>query len=411
MNSQVNPTSLSIHITASKDRLDIVVETGFKTLVEDKLCLWINKGFTIDEFYTQANYSLLEEDTKDPDLGIIDLRRLLIKLKDNGIWGYRIKYHGNIQPLTSPYWRSYNGVHIARAETLWYPFTVSCSSILDELIRSFYEWAIIEFKPRDELSIVTSLYTHEDNNVYLRENVEQAVEFLIAPFSKDSYNTVNAYSLDNLVYNAKQLSEILDEVKQLFNKVYRVTPPYREYNVVLINEGGGYKSGNLIVLDKRYTSNLNDLKACLIHELSHTWWGGYLKLCSRDSYWLLEAIPQYITARLLHELGISDIDERRTKLAKKVEELLKNPDYKPPTKILIPFNEFYEKIWHIMGEYVFHEIANTIGGYSELDKILASIMNAPMKELRPYCITWKKLLEEINRKADVTNVLAKYELI
>ncbi len=409
MDEQVSPTSLSIHIIASKNRLDITVETGFKTIVRDSLCLWINKGFKIDEFYTQASYSMLEEEVKDPDLGIMVLRRLLVKLKDDGIWGYKIRYHGIIQPLTTPYWRSYNGIHIARAETLWYPFTVSCSSILDGLIKSFYEWAIIEFKPRDNLSIATSLYTHEDN-VFLRENVEQAIEFLVAPFSKDSYNIVNAYSLGNLVYNAKQLNDVLDEVKQLYNRVYKVTPPYREYNIVFIDEGGGYRSGNLIVLDKRYTKNLDDLRACLIHELSHTWWGGYLKLCSRDSYWLLEALPQYITARLLHELGISDIDKRRMKLAEKVEELTKNPKYIPPTKILVPFNEFYEKIWRIVGEYVFHEIANTIGGYSELDSILANTMNTAMKELRPYCITWEKLLEVFNRRADVANILAKYGL-
>ncbi|WFO75476.1 hypothetical protein J4526_00820 [Desulfurococcaceae archaeon MEX13E-LK6-19] len=393
------PSSVVARISMVDNKLVFDVTIGFRDAIDGEKCLWLNPGLVVKEVLTQSPFELKSTLTKDPDVGVVDVNRVDILLRQP-VYGIRIKYEGLLKPLLISHWGSRDKLHIGRAETLWYPFTMACKNIVESLILCEHVISVMRFKLRDGLVAIASLEFQgiEDGEwIYTSGYKTSALEFIIGPFAKTEYSgrkTVYSYIVGEQMYPSKQLYDVIEEIEGLYKEVYGVEPPYSQYHIVFLDKTGGYKAGTLIALDKEYVKTIDALKANLIHELSHTWWGGFIKPCSSDSTWLTEAIPEYITTVLLDKLKIRKLKDRVKKIMKQAKELMKQKGYKPPTKIPMPLTDVEEKSWRIVGETILHEIAKEIG-YDTLNSILSNHMRKSMEEQKRYCITWKQLLQEI----------------
>jgi len=407
------PTSVnaSVDINESKILFDITVE--FTESIKGKACIWLNPGLSLNSIITQSHYRVSSAVSKDPDIGVMDANRICLEI-DQPVNNIRIVYQGLLKPWLISTWGSHGSLHIARSEILWYPFTISCQSILWGLFLCEHSVSTMRFKLREGLSVASSIeYQGVENgeHVYASKLKTGCLEFVAGPFKIDSYGgekLYNVYTLGEPIINARQVHDVIVEVESVFEELFGVMLPYSQYNIVIFEKTGGFKAGSLIVLDKDHVKTVKSLKAIIAHELSHTWWGGFVKLCSPDSLWLMEAIPEYMTTITLEKLGIARRENYVEQLLKQARETLKQEGYRPPMSIWIPLTDIEDMSWRIVGEAILHEIAGEVG-YSVLNEIIGSHIRKSMSTTRRYCVKWRELLNELKAVSGrVEDILRRY---
>jgi len=401
----------SVVIGENKILFDVTVE--FTEPVKGEVCIWLNPGLSISRVITHSHYRVLLTAFKDPDIGVMDANRVCLEV-DQPVNNIRVAYQGLLKPLLLPAWGSHGSIHIVRSEILWYPFTISCQSILWGLLLCEHSVSTMRFKLREGLSIASSIeYQGVENgeHVYTSKFKTGCLEFVAGPFKVDSYGgekTINVYTLDEPIISARQAHDVIVEVESVFEELFGVKPPYSRYNIVIHEKTGGFKAGSLIVLDKDQVKTMDRFKAIVAHELSHTWWGGFIKLCSPDSQWLWEAIPEYTTTIILDRLGIVSREDFVGKLLRRAQETLKQEGYRPPMGIWIPLTDIEDASWRIVGEAILHEIAKEVG-YSRFNEIIGSHMRKSMSTTRRYCVKWNELLSKLKATSEkVEDILKKY---
>ena len=381
---------------------------GSEMCIRDRL----NKGLSIELFDSDVEHSINEQIAHDPDLGVLELKRIDVLLK-NPLKKFYMKYHGVIEPTIYPAWGCHGDLYIIRAETLWYPFTVSCRTVFWGLLYGYHDKALILFKI-GKLTPVASLdVVSEDNGeiVFGGENIYQPIEFIIGPFKREVYagdKQLFVYTLNKPSYTSAELYKHLDNVERAYEELYSVKSPHNQYHLVFLKETGGFHAGSMIVLDEKYIKTSKGLTLNLVHEFSHIWWAGKIKLCSPDSTWLMEAIPEYITTRIGGILGILEYTKQVKEVVNKAKSILRSGRYRPPTTIPMPMNEYSESIWRVVGPSIFYEVGNVIG-YESLDHILSVFMEESLSSNKPYCLTWKTLRRMLyNLDERVSQILNRY---
>lgn len=404
----------SIDIKGDKILFDVSLE--FTEPIKGEICIWLNPGLSLNEITTRSSYRISSEISKDPDIGAININKINLVI-DQPVNSIRIVYQGLLKPLLMSVWGSHGNFHIARGETLWYPFTTSCQSILWGLLLCEHMISVMRFKLRGELSVASSIEyqgVEDGERVYVSRLKTGCLEFIAAPLKINSYDgekIVDVYSLGEPIYSAKQIHDVIMEIENVFEELFGVKPPYSQYSIVFLEKTGGFKAGSLIVLDKDLVKTVNSLKANMVHELTHTWWGGFIKLCSLDTVWLMEAIPEYMTTIILNRLGIVKQQNYIGKLLEQAREISKQEGYKPPTNIWIPLTDIEDRSWRVVGEAILHEIAGEVGE-NKFNEIIGSHMKRSMAITRRYCMKWGELLNELKAASEkVVNILKIYRVI
>jgi len=401
----------SVAIGENKILFDVTVE--FAEPVKGEACIWLNPGLTLSRIIVQSNYKASLTASKDPDIGFMDAIRVSLEV-DQPVKDIRVIYKGLLKPVLIPGWGSHGNIHIARSAILWYPFTISCQSILWGLLLCEHSASTTRFKLEEGLRVASSIEyqgVESGEHVYTSKFKAGCLEFVAGPFKIDSYSgekAVNVYTLSEPVISARQAHDAIVEVEGAFEELFGVKPPHGEYNVVVHEKTGGFKAGSLIILDKDQVKTMDRFKAIVAHELSHTWWGGLIKLCSPDSQWLWEAVPEYTTTIILDKLGILSKERFVEKLLKRAQETLKQEGYKPPMSIWIPLSDIEDASWRIVGEAILHEIASEVG-YSRFNEIIGSHMKKSIPTRRRYCLKWNELLNELKATSEkVEDILKRY---
>ncbi|WP_440059477.1 hypothetical protein ACSU1N_06730 [Thermogladius sp. 4427co] len=406
-------SSVDASVRVEGDRLFFDVAVELPEPVGGRICLWLNPGLDLGGVEAGSRFQLSHTLSKFI-IDVADVHRFELGLYQP-IKSLRLSYQGLLKPLFAPTWGSHGDTHVARGEILWYPFPVSCRDLLPSIYLCEHKKSAIRFRLRDGLVPAASLeYRGVEEGEYVYANKSKTtsmLEFVIAPFKTDFYEAekrVYVYSLGEPPYRAREIHDIILEVESVFEELFGVSLPRAEYSIVFLSRTGGFKADHLIVLDREQAETQAMLKSILIHELSHTWWLGFIKPCSSDTAWIMEAVPEYMTTLAKSRLGLSKLDEMVDKTIGRAGEIVMREGYKPPTSILIPLNETEDRSWRVVGEAILHEIARIIG-CGELNQILGHYMKESESATGRYCVKWGKIIDELASVNErILDVVGKY---
>jgi len=411
----LNPNSIDIKIYRLDNGLSFDANLVFDQSIKDNICLWMNRGLVIEDLKTNANSRIDQSIAKDPDLGLIDLRRAFIAV-EHPVRELYIKYHGSLEPTLFPSWGCRRDTCIGRAEVFWYPYTLSCGSVFWDLLQCSHREASIEifgngFTPIASIPVVEK---DGDHVLFRGSDVYQPLEFIIGSFEKqycgedfDLYMYYHGVQL----YSCGELYDYLDKIFSAYRELFNVDNPHKQHHIVFLENTGGFHTYSLTVLDRKYVDIYKGLLLNLIHEMSHIWWAGKIKLCSVDSTWLMESIPEYVTSRIAGYMGLIDLDEHVREMIMETNSYLSSKKYVPPTGIIMPMDDFSNKIWRVVGETLFLEIGMIVG-YNNLDQLFSKYMKRSMEKEGIMCLTWSMLRDElVNLDAQVAGVLERYRLM
>ncbi len=395
----MSPDIVAIDIELYNNKLNFDTELKFRGAVKKDLCLWLNRGLDIHSLKIDGGAVLANGISRDPDLGIADLRKIAISLNKSAD-RVEVSYSGILEPTMMPSWGCHGELCVGRGEVLWYPFSCSCKTILWGLLYGSHSRALLKFRVGGYTPIA-SIDLEEISGgavIFRGENVYQPLEFVLGPFKRDLCSDrfeLYMYTLRSPTYSCRELYRHLHRVLDAYTEIYSVEDPHRQHHIAFLEGSGGFHAGALTVLDSKQVSEPKALLLNLIHELSHIWWVGKIKLCSKSSTWLMEAIPEYITSRIAGSvLKIIDFEERAERVISRAREMLKQASYTPPTDIMIPMNALEDSIWRVVGQAIFYETGNAIG-YETLDRVLSKHMTNAMKSEKPYCLTWETLKNDL----------------
>lgn len=375
-----------------RDVLWFDVSVQFDEPIGEGACMWLNPGLSL----IVADVPLKQLGRfKDPATGM-ELNRFEI---GRPVRGFRITYRGLLRPLLMEVWGSRGDVHIARGEVFWYPFSASCGDLLLLVLLGGHREGIMRFRLRDGLSVAASLEYQgvEDSEHVYSGKAAIPLEFIAAPFRVGAYEgekLIRLYSLEEPPHGPRQIHDAIMEVEGVYEDLFGVGLPKRQFNVVFLRGGGNFMADSLLYLDADYTATPKGLRGSLAHELAHVWWGGLIKPCSPDSFWLIEAVPEYIATVVLGKLGVINLGEVVEKLVRRAREVAAGEGYKPPTAIKLPLSEPESESWRVVGEAIFHEAARVVG-YDELNRLLGAHMSRSAASTSRYCIRWADLLGEL----------------
>ncbi len=401
-----------LDIRLCRDGLRIEFEIATQC-VEGRLCLWFNRGLEIEKLYIDnVKQRISHELSVDPDLKAIELKRLFIEL-EKGRYSIKGVLKGRIEPIMGLH-GSIDKLHVLRPTTLYYPFTTSCKSILIPLLLCEHRDAEVLFHSDilHRFKCATSLY-RVDSYWRASERVSP-IEVVIGRFRisrfEDNFK-VYVYSLHRKpLYSAKKIHDVLEKIDMAYRESFDVEIPIKEHHIVFLPQGGGFSSGTLTALDERFVKDEKGLIVNLVHEICHKWWFGTIKFCDRESMWLSEAIPEYITDYILHFLKLKPIEDSKNKRLTIARDIVVDSKYRPPTDVPIPLSDFEEKIWRIVGTAILYRVEDTVGK-ENMFELLSRYMKESIKSKTLYCLTWSKMRSDlIELSSDVEKVLSEYRV-
>lgn len=415
-----NTDQVILDINVSPQSLSINSQLTVKAMKNiDTICLWLNPGFKITKVESSFGFPRVKKLNYDPDLNLLKLNSVEIvfdvPIKEGDLVDIKIWYKGSANTLISPYWGSFEGEHLLKQETLWYPVT-SCETIMTGFFLTHHCRAEIRVTANGLIPVTSLDLMHHEKDMYhwMREGLIDYVSLLASKFKVDELAEDNLhvylYKHPSIEADLKveDIADVLSNVIIHYLDTYNYKLPYSQLHVTIMPSGGGFLSGSLISIDADHIKSKNEFMASLLHEYAHIWWGRSLIPRDSESVWLIEAIPEYITYIGLKRLGLEDEAKKYLKTKAEIAaSLIRNRKYISPARIFLPLQpDEDESIRHVT-TIMFVELSDKLGE-EELIRILIKPIKDPDKI---QTISWKDIRRElINKNNEVNDILKRYLL-
>ncbi|MGH9363446.1 MAG: M1 family metallopeptidase, partial [Thermoanaerobaculia bacterium] len=204
---------------------------------------------------------------------------------------------------------------------------------------------------------------------------------------------------------ARELIEKFFSSRVLFEELFDVPYPFRNFSIVEINSWGfGQAPPGILFLTKEfYTAPVErrtrvffqGLQERFLHEVAHGWWGHVAKMDSLEESWLIEAFADYTAAIALWRLrggepGVSAFDRIVREWVAAAAELGPGASLYLSSRLALDDDrnrEDFWRLWYAKGPLVVHalrlELQRQKGSAEEGDRYFIALLRSYLKR-NPY---------------------------